>query len=299
MGNLMIFENAEFGQIRTVDIENEPWFVGKDVAAILGYAKPLNALATHIDEDDSLKQGLIDSMGRKQETILINESGLYSLILSSKLPTAKKFKHWVTSEVLPSIRKNGGYIVGQETLSDDELMARALLVAKNKITERDKRIVSLETEVSVKDKIIGELKPRADYAKKILNNSGLVAITQIAKDYGMSGQVMNELLHDLGVQYKKSGQWLLYSKYHGKGYVHSETVDITHKDGTPDVRMHTKWTQRGRLFLYELLKRNGYLPVIEQQETGKKKMADIKVGKSYRIREEDLKQFEENGLTIV
>ena len=109
MTELQIFKNPDFGEIRTIEREGEPWFVGKDVAAALGYAKPLNALATHIDEDDSLKQGLTDNMGRMQETIFINESGLYSLVLSSKLPTAKKFKRWVTSEVIPSVRKTGGY----------------------------------------------------------------------------------------------------------------------------------------------------------------------------------------------
>lgn len=107
---VQIFNNPEFGDVRVVMQDGEPWFVGKDVAKILGYAKPLNAIATHVDEDDSLKQGLTDSLGRIQETILINESGLYSLILSSKLPSAKKFKRWVTSEVLPTIRKTGGYV---------------------------------------------------------------------------------------------------------------------------------------------------------------------------------------------
>ena len=107
---VQIFNNPEFGDVRVVMQNGEPWFVGKDVADKLGYAKPLNAIATHVDEDDSLKQGLTDSLGRMQETILINESGLYSLILSSKLPSAKKFKRWVTSEVLPTIRKTGGYV---------------------------------------------------------------------------------------------------------------------------------------------------------------------------------------------
>lgn len=111
MNELRIFENSEFGSVRTLLLNGEPWFVGKDVAGALGYAKPLNALATHIDEDDSLKRGLIDSMGRTQETILINESGLYSLILGSQLQNAKKFKRWVTSDVLPSIRKTGSYSV--------------------------------------------------------------------------------------------------------------------------------------------------------------------------------------------
>ncbi len=112
--------------------------------------------------------------------------------------------------------------------------------------------------------IIGELKPKADYTDLILKNKGLVTITQIAKDYGMSGQKMNQLLHELKVQYKQSGQWLLYKEHQAKGYTHSETVEITRKDGTPDVKMNTKWTQKGRLFLYELLKDSGILPVIEQ-----------------------------------
>lgn len=112
--------------------------------------------------------------------------------------------------------------------------------------------------------IIGELQPKADYVDGILKNKGLVTITQIAKDYGMSGQAMNNLLHDLKVQYKQSGQWLLYRDHQGKGYTHSQTIDIVRKDGTPDVKMNTKWTQKGRLFLYDLLKENGILPTIEE-----------------------------------
>ena len=110
MNELQIFNHPDFGEVRTVTINDEPWFVGKDVAQVLGYAKPENALATHVDADDSLKQGITDSLGRIQNTTLINESGLYSLILSSKLPGAKEFKRWVTSEVLPSIRKHGAYM---------------------------------------------------------------------------------------------------------------------------------------------------------------------------------------------
>ena len=137
------FVNDEFGAIRCIMIDGEPWFVGKDVATILGYAKPLNALATHIDKDDSLKQGLIDSMGRTQKTIFINESGLYSLILSSKLPTAKKFKRWVTSEVLPSIRKTGAYIPNQESESDVDALVKGILAAQRILKEKDQQIHAL------------------------------------------------------------------------------------------------------------------------------------------------------------
>lgn len=141
MYEVKIFANSEFGAIRTVtDRVNSVWFCGSDVAKALGYERGAKAVADHIDSEDKHDVPIRDSIGRMQNTAFINESGLYSLVLSSKLPTAKKFKRWVTSEVLPSIRKNGGYIAGQENMSDDELMAKALMVAQNKIAERDKQI---------------------------------------------------------------------------------------------------------------------------------------------------------------
>lgn len=260
MKELQIFKNQEFGTIRTITVDNEPWFVGKDVAEILGYTNPSKALIDHVDEEDKLNNESLSSLGQRGAW-LINESGLYSLIISSKLPKAKKFKHWVTSEVLPSIRKTGGYIAGQEEMSDTELMAKALLVAQRQIEERNKLIAS-------KDQIIGELSSKASYVDLILNNKSLVTITQIAKDYGMSGAKMNRLLASLHIQYKQSGQWLLYSAHQCKGWTHSQTISITRSDGRPDVVMETKWTQKGRLALYELLKKHGVLPVIEQKGSG-------------------------------
>jgi len=151
--------------------------------------------------------------------------------------------------------------IEKEFNSPERIMARALRIA-------DVTINCLQLETKQQKQIIGELKPKADYTDTILCNKGLVTITQIAKDYGMSGNAMNELLHTLGVQYKQSDQWMLYIKYHAKGYTHSQTIDIIRKDGRPDVKMNTKWTQKGRLFIYNLLKENFILPVIEtdQQE---------------------------------
>jgi phage antirepressor YoqD-like protein len=123
----------------------------------------------------------------------------------------------------------------------------------------------LQLESSIKDQVIKELKPRADYTDHILKNKGLVTITQISKDYGMSGNELNRTLHKFGVQYKQSEQWLLYEKYQDKGYTQSETIDITRSDGRADIKMNTKWTQKGRLFIYGTLKKNGILPVIERQ----------------------------------
>lgn len=144
-------------------------------------------------------------------------------------------------------------------LTGRELMAKALLEAQAVLAEKD-------TTIAKQTQLIGELKPKADYTDRILQSKSLVTITQIAKDYGMSGTAMNTTLHDLGIIYKLGGQWLLYSKYQAKGYTHSETVPITHKDGREDVKMNTKWTQKGRLFLYNILKKRGILPVIEQDQ---------------------------------
>ena len=258
MNQLQIFENKEFGKIRTVEIDNEPYFVGKDVADILGYQNGSRDINRHVDEEDRQKTMLFDG-NQDKETIIINESGIYSLILSSKLPTAKKFKRWVTSEVLPSIRKHGMYAT-DELIANPDIAIAAFQALKE---EREQRQL-LQFECNKQKQIIGELKPKADYTDIILQSKSLVTVTQIAKDYGMSGTAMNEMLHRYGVQYKQSGQWLLYSKYHNNGFTHSETVTITHSDGRTGTVMNTKWTQKGRLFIYNLLKSYGVLPVIER-----------------------------------
>lgn len=154
-------------------------------------------------------------------------------------------------------------LIQKESYMIDDPIERA----KVWIAEQEEKKILQLTNQSQKQ-IIGELKPKADYTDKILKNKGLVTITQIAKDYGMSGNAMNDLLHSLGVQYKQSDQWLLYRQYHGLGYTHSQTINIIRADGRPDVKMNTKWTQKGRLFIYNLLKENGTLPVIERDQEG-------------------------------
>lgn len=260
MSELQIFENKEFGKIRTVDIKGEPYFVGKDVADILGYSNTRKALKDHVDGEDKNTVTIRDGNKGNPNQVIINESGLYSLILSSKLPSAKKFKRWVTNEVLPSIRKHGMYATDELIANPD--IAIAAFQALKEEREHRKR---LEFENSRQKQIIGELKPKADYTDIILQSKSLVTITQIAKDYGMSGSAMNALLHKYGIQFKQSGQWLLYSKYHNNGFTHSETVSITHSDGRNETVLNTKWTQKGRLFIYNLLKSYGVLPVIERE----------------------------------
>ena len=237
----------------------EPFFVGKDVAVILGYAKPENAIATHVDDEDKTTT-LIQGSGSnyKSNAVIINESGLYSLILRSQLPNAKKFKRWVTAEVLPSIRKHGLYAV-DEVLNNPDILINALQALKE---EREKR-ASLELETAIQRQQIAEMNPKVCYYDKVLACKELVKVTVIAKDYGRSARWLNEKLRELKVQYKQGEQWILYQKYAQQGYTQSYTHTYTKPSGEEGSSMITKWTQKGRLFIYDLLKKEGILPVCE------------------------------------
>lgn len=262
MNELKIFNNNEFGEIRVLEKDNEPWFVGKDIAESLGYSNTRDSLERHVGSEDKADVVIHDG-SQNRRVKAINESGLYSLILSSKLPNAKKFKRWVTSDVLPSIRRHGAYMT-ESTLEEALTSPDFLIKLATQLKEEKESNKKLVVENKIKDQQIAELKPSADYTDRILKNNGLVTISQIAKDYGMAGRSMNEKLHQLKVQYKQSGQWLLYAKYQNKGYTHSETIDLPLEDGSTKIVMNTKWTQKGRLFLYEKLRENGIYPRIEQ-----------------------------------
>ena len=254
MNKLQVFENSEFGTIRGVEINGESWLVGKDVAEQLGYADPNKAIATHVDDEDKLNDKTASSLGQRGGWF-INESGFYSLVLSSKMPKAKKFKHWVTSEVLPSIRKHGMYAV-DEVLANPDMLISALQALKK---EREEK-VALQQTVAIQSQQIMEMQPKASYYDLILQNKSTMPISQIAKDYGMSAKQMNKLLHEYGVQYKQGDIWLLYQKYAVQGYTQSRTYAVD-----ADVsKLHTYWTQKGRLFLYDLLKSHDILPLIER-----------------------------------
>lgn len=262
MSELQIFKNAEFGSVRTITIEGEPYFVGKDVAEILGYSNTRKALADHVDEEDKMDGVTIrDSIGREQNPICINESGLYSLILSSKMPNAKRFKRWVTSEVLPTIRRHGLYAM-DEVLANPDILINALLELK---AERE-RNANLQAMVAVQSQQMIEMQPKVSYYDVVLNCKDLVAISVIAKDYGWSATKLNQYLQQKGIQYKQGGKiWLLYQKYAEKGYTSTKTHSYPGSDGSTHTKVHTYWTQRGRLFIYDLLKADGILPLVEQE----------------------------------
>lgn len=260
MSELQIFKSAEFGSVRTLVIDGTPYFLGKDVAAALGYTDVSHAVIDHVDEDDRINsktQGQNVPEFGQRGTWLINESGVYALVFGSKLPSAKKFKHWVTSEVLPAVRKHGVYAI-DEILESPDLAIAALTRLKE---EREKR-KELECLALAQRQQIAEMKPKASYYDLILQNKDVVPITQIAKDYGMSGRKLNALLQKLGVQYRYRKTWFLYQHYAKCGYTQSKTFQVSEKSSV----MHTYWTQKGRLFIYELLKKNGVLPVMEWSE---------------------------------
>lgn len=257
-----VFTKAEFGELRTVNVGDKIMFVASDVAKMLGYSNPRKAIIDHckgVTKRDTLTNGGIQAIN------FIPEGDVYRLITHSKLPAAEKFESWVFDEVLPSIRKHGAYmtedIIKKVIAKPDFIIQLATELKKEQ--EQNKQLT--ET-CSQQQQVIGELKPKADYVDKILKSDSLVTITQIAKDYGMSGQGMNKVLHDLHIIYSCNRQWLLYSQHQAKGYTFSETVDIPREDGTTKVVMNTKWTQKGRLFLYETLKKRNLLPLIERKE---------------------------------
>lgn len=260
VGNVQIFSNEEFGTVRTIEINGEIYFVGKDVATILGYQRTADAIAAHVDAEDKLTRQFTDS-GQAREMTMINESGLYSLIMSSKLPKAKEFKRWVTSEVLPSIRKHGAYMTGatiDKIISEPEFGIKLLKALQQ---EREEK-AHLQELVSIQSVQIEEMKPKVSYYDLILQSKEAIPVSLIAKDYGMSGKAMNQLLNDLKIQYRCGGTWLVYQEYAAKGYTITKTFQIEEEFS----KTHTYWTQKGRLFLYETLKQNGNLPLIEQTE---------------------------------
>lgn len=204
-------------------------------------------------------------MGRQRVVNFITEDGLYDVILDSRKPEAKRFRKWVTSEVLPTIRKHGAYMTKdalERAIAEPDFLIQLATTLKE---EKAKRLEA-EQQCETQKQIIGEMEKKVSYLDLILSSTSTVTITQIAQDYGMSGQKMNKLLHGLHIQYKVSDQWILYAEYKDKCYVSSETIHFVTSEGIPCTTLNTKWTQKGRLFLYDILKKEGILPKMEWAE---------------------------------
>ena len=235
MSSLITFENMEFGKLTVMEKDGEFFFIGKEVAEKLGYSNTRDALVRHVDIDD--KADVVFHDGRQRRNMVsINESGLYSLILSSKLPQAKEFKKWITTEVLPSIRKNGGYLKNQENMSNEEILANAVLLANHLIAE--------------KEKIIEDLEPKAKYFDELVNNNLLTNFRNTAKELHIPQKVFIQFLIDQNLIYRdKKSRLLPYAK-NNNGYFE---VKEWCKEGSEAVGIQTFVTQKGRHYLLLLI----------------------------------------------
>lgn len=263
MNELKIFENPEFGKIRAVEIDGEPWFVAADVCRALEIQNSRDAV-TRLDDDEKNTVVLTDGIPGNPNKTIVNEPGLYTLVLGSRKPEAKAFKRWITHEVIPAIRKHGLYATEstiEAMLNDPDMAIRLLLEVKE---ERAKR-KALEVENETQRQIIADFQPIKQYVDKILSSSGTMATTQIAADYDMSARMLNKILREEGIQHNVNGQWILYRKHMGKGYTSSKTVDIIRSNGEQDTKLNTVWTQKGRLMIHEILTRRGVQAVMDRQ----------------------------------
>ena len=243
---IQIFKNERFGEVRTTVINGEPWFVGKDVAEVLGYKSPSVAICENVDSEDKTTFVISESGSKyKSKTTFINESGLYALILSSKLPQAKEFKRWVTSEVLPQIRMTGGYIpVGKD--DDEDAIQRKAIVIMNRTIEQMKQKEILR----LADNIIGE-------GIRMLNEDAedTLTATQVAKTFNMTVFHFNEVLRDLGIQYRRHGHWNISDDLANRDFVRMRTHVSYSLKGLKKVKHYMTWTMDG---LHYLNARLGY-----------------------------------------
>ena len=239
MNEIKIFENEEFGAIRTMsDQEGQTWFCGKDVCDALGYKQTHKAVDRHVDEGDGMKCPTPTTSG-EQLMRYVNESGLYALILGSKLDSARRFKHWVTSEVLPAIRRDGGYMVARAEESNEMIMARALKIVHSALVRKEEEL--------------SELRPKAEYADEVLDSVSCFTTTQIAKGMGMTAVELNVILCFCKIQYRQSGQFMLYAPYARQGLAQNRTFAFYTSEGELVTHTYLVWTERGRRFVHELI----------------------------------------------
>lgn len=257
--NVQFFSNPQFGNIRTLELNNKMWFGATDVATSLGYSNPRDAIVRHCKSNGVVIHDVIDSMGRNQQMKFINEGNVYRLVASSQLPTADEFESWIFDEVIPSVIHTGGYIATKEDDTADEIMARALIVANATLAKREERIKNLQEENARQGETINlltnEVKQSAPKIKcynEYISSEGTYTTTQIAKEYGWGAETLNKKLKEMGIQYKQNGQWLLTAKYDDKGYTKSIPRTYTRLDGTIGTQMQTVWTSKGREFIHSL-----------------------------------------------
>ena len=252
MNKVSIFEHPEFGRIRTLDIDEKIWFCASDIASALGYANPRDAVARHCKP---MGVAIYDTPTRSavQKIKYINEGNVYRLIAGSKLPAAEKFESWIFDELVPETLKDGGYLLKKNGETDNELLARAVLLAQKRLKERDSRISVLEKENSLVFLKLKLQAPKVTYYDKVLQSQSTYTTTQIAKELGMTAGMLNKRLRWAGIQFRQSGQWLLKAPYQNQGYTVTRTHVWESRTGETGTAMLTVWTEKGRLFIHNLL----------------------------------------------
>ena len=260
-----IFKNEQFGEIRTIRVNDEPWFVATDVCGALDIGNPSQAIS-RLDADEKMNT-LISNEGNRRgnpNVTIVSESGLYSLVLGSRKPEAKEFKRWITHDVIPSIRKHGAYMT-PETLEKSMCNPNFLFDVVSKLKDEYNKRIELEGQVKQLNEENEAMKPKAEYCDGVLQSKNSFTTTQIAADVGLSARRLNKILHEKKIQYKVGGQWILYQEYKDKGYVQAQTHLISLPNGDTMTTMSTEWTQKGRRFIYDLLKDDGIVPIREVQ----------------------------------
>ena len=261
---LQIFNNPEFGEIRTIEEDGRVLFCGSDVAKALGYTNPSKALSDHCK---GVTKRYTPTKSGTQEMSFIPESDVYRLSFGSKLPNAERLTDWIVEEVIPAIRKHGAYMtpeVIERTLTDPDYIIQLATTLKE---ERQKR-KALESENERQKQVIADFEPIRQYVDTILESAATLTITQIAADYDLSARSLNKILNEEGVQHMVNGQWILYKRHRGMGYTKSKTIQFTRSDGTPDTKMSTQWTQKGRLFLHNILTARGITAIMDRTLAG-------------------------------
>jgi hypothetical protein len=267
MNELQIFKSEKFGEIEILVENGKEYFPATEVAKILGYSNPQKAIRDHCREDGCTIRSVIDRLGRTQEKKYINEGNLYRLITKSNLPQAEVFESWVFDEVLPSIRKTGMYITNnlwEEIMNNPSKLGEAF-IEFGKVKKENELLLE---ENQVQKQIIAEYKPIKEYVDTILSSEDTMATTQIAADYGLSAYELNRMLNEQRIIRKVGGQWILYIEHMNKGYTKSETITVKRKDGTEKVVPNTKWTQKGRLFIHNLLESLGIKANMDKEREG-------------------------------
>lgn len=257
MNSIEIFKNESFGEIRVTGTNDQPLFCLADLCKVLELTNP-SEVKNRLDKEDVQLidlHALNSSEGITGNSManFVTESGFYDVILQSSSPRVKPFRKWVTSEVLPAIRKNGGYMSTSNNDTPEEIMARAVMIAQETIKRREQRIEMLEREKTLLTETIKEAAPKVEYFDKAMSSKSSYTTTQVAQEFGLSAKTLNARLAKMGVQYRQGGAWILYAKYQGNGYTHTVSVPYMMANGEQGTQIQTRWTEKGRKFLHDLM----------------------------------------------